>query len=345
MSGLSFDMDEILRKLERRRSESISRLNMRREEVYQRLPEIKEIDDEIREGTLDTIRKSIADRNGSSVNDISGLAKLQQKNEELSQKKRKLLVKNGHDEEYLERQYVCPICKDEGYINGERCKCLNQMIVEARYMQSNLSVRLEKENFKTFDYSYFSKEISGKEEVSPYDNIKSIVKRAKKYISSFDKVRGNIIIFGETGRGKTFLVNCIAKEILDAGHSVFYLTAGEMVDDVINEYLFRHDDEDGGDKEKKARYEFIFDADLLIIDDLGTEALNRQSITQLFRVINERITRGAATIISSNLDIKDIRDNYTERFAGRIAENYDFYNIFGSNIRMIKKKRMLEKNA
>ncbi|SEF57626.1 DNA replication protein DnaC [Eubacterium ruminantium] len=338
----TFDMDEILKQLDRRRSESKRELSKRREEVYEKIPEIKEIEDEIREGTLDTIRRGIAEKSADGVKNISELGKLQKKNDELTRRKKNLLVKNGYDEAYLERQYVCPKCKDEGYFEGRRCSCLNQMIVEARYMESNLSSRLSQENFETFDYSFFSKDIYKDNVVSPYDNIKNLVERAKNYIKSFDKSRGNIIIFGETGRGKTFLTNCIAKEILDAGFSVFYLTAGEMVEDVINEYLFRHT-EGEDDRDKKARYDFIFKADLLIIDDLGTEALNRQSITHLFRVVNERITRGKATIISSNLDIKGIRDNYTERFAGRIAENYDFYNIFGANIRMVKKKRMLEK--
>ena len=338
----AFNMDSVLMKLEQRRTETKKDQDRRREEVYDKVPEIKLIDDELREGTLLAIRNNIHrtdDKDGAGS--IAALAELQKKNDDLSDKKKRLLIGNGFDEDYLERRYVCPVCKDEGYVNGEKCRCLKQMIVEARYKQSNIAKRLSEENFGTFDISYYSKETSSGEEISPYENIKNILDRAKKYIHNFESQRGNIIIFGETGRGKTFLTNCIAKEILDMGHSVFYLSSGELVDDVINNYLFRRDDGEA-DIEKKARYDFVFEAELLIIDDLGTEALNRQSITQLFRVINNRINAGQATIISSNLDIKGIKDNYTERFASRIAENYDFYNIFGANIRMVKKRRMLE---
>ena len=337
-----FDMDEILMRLEQRRSDAKKDQNRRREEVYDKIPEIQEIDNELREGTILAIRNNIHSTDEKEgVDSIAALAQLQKKNDLLSEKKRKLLVKNGYDEDYLERRFVCPLCKDEGYVNGEKCRCLRQMIVEERYRQSNIARRLSEENFDTFDISYYSREVASGEDISPYENIKNILDRAKKYIHNFESQRGSIIIFGETGRGKTFLTNCIAKEILDQGHSVFYLSAGELVDDVINSYLFRRDDGEG-DIEKKARYDFVSDADLLIIDDLGTESLNRQSVTQLFRVINNRIIAGKATIISTNLDLKGIKDNYTERFAGRIAENYDFYNIFGVNIRMAKKRRMLE---
>lgn len=337
----AFDMDSILMKLEQRRNSDGRDQDRRREEVYEMVPEIKEIDDELREGTILAIRKnihSVDDKDG--VGSIAALAQLQKKNDALSEKKRRLLTENGFDEDYMEMRYVCPICKDEGYVNGERCRCLKQMIVEERYRQSNIARRLEAENFDTFDISYYSKETATGEDISPYENIKNILDRAKDFIHNFESRRGNLIIFGETGRGKTFLTNCIAREILDKGFSVFYLSAGELVDDVINNYLFRRDDGEN-DSEKKARYDFVFEADLLIIDDLGTEALNRQSVTQLFRVINSRYSSGLSTIISTNLDIKGIRDNYTERFASRIAENYDFYNIFGANIRMVKKKRML----
>ena len=341
----AFDMDSILRKMDQRRTADKRDQDKRREEVYGRVPEIKEIDDELREGTLLAIRKNFredAEGDKRPADNIATLARLQKKNEELTEKKKALLLKNGYDEDYLERRYFCPICKDEGYVDGGRCRCLKQLMTEERFRQSNLSQRLSEENFETFDISYYSMEMQPGQDVSPYDNIKNILERAKAYVRNFDKERGNIIIFGESGRGKTFLTNCIAKEILESGHSVFYLSAGELVDDIINSYLFRRDDGED-DTDKRERYDFVFDAELLIIDDLGTEPLNRQSVTQMFRVINTRISSGRATIISSNLDIKDIKDTYTERFAGRLAENYDFYNIFGSNIRMIKKKRMLQK--
>ncbi|WP_173472938.1 ATP-binding protein [Eubacterium ruminantium] len=337
----TFDMDEILKKLDRRRNDSARDLRERREALYEKLPEIKEIDDELRNGTLMAIRKKVK----GTGNDIAFLAELEKRNSELSEKKKNILIKNGYDENYLERRYVCNLCKDEGYIGNEKCKCLKQLIVEARYLESNISDRLEQENFSTFDMSYYRQERLEDEKVSPYENIQNILAKSKEFIKKFGDTSQNIIIFGETGRGKTFLTNCIAKEILDEGHSVFYLTAGGMVEDVINGYLFRRNEEEYDDKEKKARYEFLFNADLLIIDDLGTESVNRQSVTQLFRVVNDRIISGKSTIISSNLDIKGIKESYTERFAGRISENYDFFTIFGANIRMVKKKRLLERHS
>ena len=198
----AFNMDEILMRLDQRRSSAKKDQNKRREEVYDKIPEIKEIDDKLREVTILAIRNNIHstdDKEG--VGSIAALAELQKKNDILSAKKRKLLIEHGYDEDYLEIRYICPLCKDEGYVNGEKCRCLKQMIIEERYRQSNIARRLSEENFSTFDISYYSKETASGEEISPYENIKNILDRAKKYIHNFESQRGSIIIFGETGRG------------------------------------------------------------------------------------------------------------------------------------------------
>lgn len=83
-------------------------------------------------------------------------------------------------------------------------------------------------------------------------------------------------------------------------------------------------------------YQSVLDADLLIIDDLGTESLNSMKLSELFTILNTRIlnlNKITKTIISTNLSINDIFNHYEERIGSRIAGYYDIYYFFGDDLR------------
>ena len=131
---------------------------------------------------------------------------------------------------------------------------------------------------------------------------------------------------------KTFLSNCVAKELLDRGYSVIYFTAFELFD-ILSKGIFEHD------ADAIAAHQNIFDCDLLIIDDLGTELSNKFTTSQLFLIINERILRQKSTIISTNLDMGRIVDTYSERTFSRISSNYTIMKLSGDDIRIQKRSR------
>ena len=66
----------------------------------------------------------------------------------------------------------------------------------------------------------------------------------------------------------------------------------------------------------------IFQCDLLIIDDLGTEMTNTFVTSQLFFVLNERILRRKSTLISTNLSLETFAETYSERIFSRISSSY-----------------------
>ena len=82
---------------------------------------------------------------------------------------------------------------------------------------------------------------------------------------------------------------------------------------------------------------FIYDCDLLIIDDLGTELTNSFVSSQLFCCINERIMNKKATIISTNLTMEDFLDTYSERIFSRVSSNYTMIKLIGNDIRIQKR--------
>ena len=80
----------------------------------------------------------------------------------------------------------------------------------------------------------------------------------------------------------------------------------------------------------------IYSADLLIIDDLGTENITKIGVSFIFDVIDERILREGNTIINTNLSISDLSKTYTKRFTSRIAENFTVFEFYGDDIRLQK---------
>ena len=93
------------------------------------------------------------------------------------------------------------------------------------------------------------------------------------------------------------------------------------------------------DADAIAAHQNIFECDLLIIDDLGTEFSNSFTTSQLFLCINERLLRQKSTIISTNLNLNQMIDMYSERTWSRISSNYSLIKLFGDDIRIKKRQK------
>ena len=296
--------------------------DQRKEEVYQKVPQIRQIEDEISSQAVRCARKLLD-------GDTNAKEELKQHIEDLREQKEVLLSAFGFPADYMEMHYACPECQDTGYVDGRKCRCFKKEEIRLLYSQSNIEEVLLRENFDSFSYEYYDDRVVIPEiQMTVADYMRQVHTWCKEYVENFEKKGGNLIFTGSTGVGKTFLTNCIAKALIDQYQSVIYLSSNDLFD-VFSKNKFHYDTEE----EMKDMYQYILDCDLLIIDDLGTELNNTFVSSQLFYCINERLLRKKSTIISTNLSMTMLRDTYSDRISSRIISQYSIIPLYGDDIR------------
>ena len=302
-------------------------MNERLEEVEEAIPEIAKINESIATLASDAMRSSLT---GNSV-DVDAI---KEEIAGLSEKKKALLLSGGFAADYLDDIFTCEKCKDTGFVDGKSCECRDKEIIKLLYSRSELKDVLERENFSTFNYDFYSESLVDENlGTDALANIKNVVKHCQYFINHFDTEFDNLLFYGLAGTGKTFLINCVAKELMDSFHSVIYLSASQLFD-LMADQVFR---QDSNSVYKNVDVDDLKNCDLLIIDDLGTEFTNSFTESSLFDILNERLIHQKSTIISTNLSLEDLQERYDDRIFSRTTGNYSMFKIFGDDIRKIKK--------
>ncbi len=315
--------DTILRQYQEKQIRHKRRQDSRIRETREKFPRLAEIDSEIASLSLRKARILLA---GSSEPDFD----LNQSIRELGEERRALLLSQGYPEDYLELHYDCPLCRDTGFVQGRKCVCFRRAETALLYTQSNLQDILAEENFEHFRLDYYSEEIvnpaSGR---SSRETAALALKCSREFVENFSSSFENICFYGDTGVGKTFLSHCIARDLIEAGFGVIYFTAFDLFD-LLEKQKF------ASSQEIQEAYSHIFNCDLLIIDDLGTELTNAFVASRFFLCINERILQKKSTILSTNLSLDQFQDTYSERTFSRILSHYKMIRLFGNDIRIQK---------
>lgn len=244
-------------------------LEKRRSCAFAKAPRLAEIDREVASLSAQKARSLLCGQS-SSVEDLKRSVAL------LSRERRSLLKENGFPEDYLEPHYLCPRCQDTGYTDTGKCSCFKKAEIELLYTQSNLAEILEKENFEHFSFDWYSDTIKNEATgLTARETAKHAYDTAVNFVRNFDSGCQNLFLYGSTGVGKTFLSHCIARELLKTAHCVLYFSAFDLFDKLAQNTFARKTETDPGE-------DFIYDCDLLIIDDLGTELTNSFVSSQLF---------------------------------------------------------------
>jgi DNA replication protein DnaC len=311
---------EIMNMYENIRREEETALKKRKEEIYKAIPKIEDIDKQI--------NKLCVHISISSFKPIKNreeyLKNLKEQLTDLRIAKSELLVSHGYDIDYLNMRYRCKKCKDTGFIGVNRCQCYKQNLVKLYYKSSELNQILKTNNFNNFRYEYYSSVRSRDNIKSPRKNIEGIVKTSMYFIETFSNSKDNLLFYGNSGTGKTFLTHCIAKELLDRGILVIYKTAEELIKNLREVRI-----ENNTDME-----DLLVNCDLLIIDDLGTEQISNFTKTELFNLINKRLLKEKKMIVSTNYTLEELSKTYSERITSRLFGNFTLCKFYGEDIRV-----------
>lgn len=317
------DIDRIMMEYEKLRADAVRKRNEKTAEIFEKYPQIEEIEKSITECGLK--------RTGEIVkNPLKGeeiLEKMEEEIKVLKNKRKEILKKCEIPEDYNEIVYSCSLCGDTGYIeDGSKCICLKKKITEYEYEKSNMGNLIKSQNFENFNFDFYGNEKNEKG-FSPSDYIKVAHREALKLCDNFENNK-NLLFYGGTGVGKTFLSCCIAKRCMDLGKDVRFMSASKIFM-IYDDYKFGRGDE----KQNKSIIDEVYSCDLLIIDDLGTEFLTAASLSFFYDLINERITDNKKMVINTNLSIDEMKNKYTQRFISRLFESFTTVKIEGEDIR------------
>jgi len=332
---------KIQQEYESNRSYALAEVEKRKKEVYLKEPKILEIDEKIKKIGME-ISKSIIFID-DDVKRENAVKDLNSQIDELKAVKKKLLDSIGISEEVFIPKFKCQICEDTGIVGSihgaKNCSCFRQKLIDYTYNQSQI-YNIDKENFDTFNEEIFSDDVDEaayNSKRSPRENIRIIKDISKKFVENFEsKDTKNLMFTGGTGLGKTFLSNCIAKAVLDKGKTVLYQTSGRLMDLVMD---YRKGETEQFDA---SQYEELFNVDLLIIDDLGTENMTEARRSELFNILNTRLLnsskKNTKTVISTNKDLKELVNYYDQRIVSRILGHFEICRFFGKDLRLSGRK-------
>ena len=311
---------ELMNMYEKTRTDENRKLAKRREEIKNKYPEILELDTTIQKLCLNLSMAAL-----KGITDPNELKNIKEEITDLRAKKYEMLVSHGYNPEYLNLHYNCPKCKDTGFIGIEKCSCFKSKLIKLYYKDSELEEAVKTNNFKNFNINLYPNHKLNDERYTPRKNIEDILEYITgEYLSNFKNSNTNLLFYGNSGTGKTFLSWCIAKELLDKGFLVVYKTADDLLR-ALKEIKFNNDT----DLEN-----LLINCDLLIIDDLGSEQITDFSSAELFTLINKKILKNKKMLISTNLSLPLISKRYSERISSRIIGEFKLFKFFAEDIRI-----------
>lgn len=308
---------QLLYTYQRAREQALEECRLRQEAVYARFPRLREITEARKALTYQLGRSLLAQEDPQSTRKAYA-ANMQA----LLREERALLKENNIPPAFLEPVWRCDACQDTGYVTGEdgvkrMCTCLTQRMLAEQFTQGQVSRR---ERFETFQ-----------EDIFPTPRQRKATCKARDICKDYaERFPGNnppgLLILGQAGLGKSFLLNCVAVRVLERGFSVLSLPAYDYMQAVLAALRDRQPMPD------------FHAPDLLILDDLGAEPmLNNITRENLTNLLDARQRQGLATAFSSNFTREQIINEYGERFAFRLLSprNTLTLELIGENLRLL----------
>ena len=224
-----------------------------------------------------------------------------------------------------------------GYVNGKMCICMKRLLRQISYDRLNSISPLSLSSFDNFSLDYYDTKPLEDSRNSPYKQMSRVLSFCVKYARGFSTSSESLLFQGAPGLGKTHLSLAIARDVIESGFGVIYVSAPSIMNK-LNKEAFEYDRRSNDSPTEQ----LLTECDLLIIDDLGTEFSSRFNVAAIYNIINTRMIVSKPTIISTNLTITELQENYNMRIISRIIGNLRRLEFIGTDIR--QQKHILKKN-
>ncbi|SDA17558.1 DNA replication protein DnaC [Ruminococcus sp. YE71] len=309
-----------------RRNAALEEAEKREKYIFEKLPEVRQMREQVANSYQSLIRV-IAFRDPDAAKKAE---LIKEKNLRTQENIRLLVGQLTGDPNFLEPQYTCPKCRDTGIIEGERCSCILELMKNFTVQELNTRSAIALHDFSEFRAEFY-------EGTDMQNKMRRWVDFLCNYCLNFPEDKRSILMMGGTGLGKTFLSGCVAKALADRGYEAAFGSAFD--------FLRRIEDEQFGRSEGDT-LDSLINAELLIIDDLGAEQQKSVYETYLYNIINSRVNLRRPTIISTNLDTKQLEQRYHERIASRLMGCFIPIVFMGRDIRQqIARQRFARPNG
>ena len=310
------------RVLDRRRETAEKEAEQRTEELELLSPELRALNRKLSNAGLRAVRLAIA-------GDTEAIQKLQNENLADQERRREILESLGSSEEALEVHYTCPICNDTGIVENHYCGCFKRLVKSLQTETLNAVSPAGDSTFQNFNLEFYRGVTDPETGVDAYSRMGQIVSYCEAYAEDFSISSPSLILYGNTGLGKTHLSLAIANVVIEKGYNVVYGSAHNLLSEIEKEHFGRLKTDDSPEDN-------VLNADLLILDDLGAEFSTSFTVSMVYNIINTRILKGLPTIISTNLWYEEISEKYGNRVYSRIIGNYTPLEFAGRDVRQLK---------
>ncbi len=316
-------LQAVLADFERRRQQNEAEDARRQAEISEKHPDLYALTQKRHDLIMQSVRKGLS---GISQN-------IEEEMADCSARIAQGLLDRGYPANYLEPVCQCSLCRDTGYVYDRQsllkpCSCL--LAACRTYAAKSEGAEDAQPSFENFDLSRFPAEPLPGTDVSQREHMGVVRDKCLEYARGIPEgpVK-TLLLHGGSGLGKTYLLRCVEKHAADRGVQSLYVTAYDLLMDLKNAYFSRT----GGEARE------YFDADLLLIDDLGMEPLMENiTVEQIFNLINARLIHGKYTALSTNLSRTELKERYTERLTSRLLDPRSGLVIafLGRDIRLIR---------
>jgi len=296
-------------------------------EAYAKVPRIREIDMQLRRTMAQAAQMAFLQ--GSDGREQLDRVRLQ--NLELQQE-RAILARENFEEGYLDDSPICSSCGGSGYVGSHMCECLRELCRQEQKKEISI-LSGGRESFSQFRLDYYPDHYDASIRGSARTFMERILRTCRTYAMTFAPSSGNLLFVGGTGLGKTYLSACIARVVADRGYSVVYETASHLFSK-LEKAKFNPTEESRKEADR------LMDCDLLILDDLGTEMPGQFVTAAFYSLLNDRILESKPMVISTNLNIDEIRRRYSPQIASRLEGNFVGLTFVGEDIRVLKNRGM-----